>query len=91
LHVANGFKAELLQAVNGDEIRLQEELAKAAPWVGTATRGPQLFAKVRARLIEQVKGGKSAKPTGESTRESIRRFSEEAEEKLKQQQRGRLS
>ena len=64
LHVANGFKSELLEAVNGDEIRLQDELARAAPWVGTGTRGPQLFAKVRARVIEQVRG--KSPPAGES-------------------------
>jgi Fe2+ or Zn2+ uptake regulation protein len=56
LHVANGFKTELLATVGGDEIRLREELDKAGGWVGASVRGPQLYAKVRSRLIDQVKG-----------------------------------
>ena len=60
LHVANGFKTELLDAVGGDEIRLRLELDKAAGWIGVNVRGPQLLAKVRSRVVEQVKGGRFA-------------------------------
>jgi hypothetical protein len=56
LQIANGFKTELLEAVGGDEIRLREELDKAGGWVGVNVRGPQLLAKVRSRVLDQVKG-----------------------------------
>ena len=54
LQVANGFKADLLAAVGGDEIRLREELDKAAGYVGVNTKGPQLMAKVRSRVTLQA-------------------------------------
>jgi hypothetical protein len=84
LQVANGFKTELLEAVGGDEIRLRDELDKVAGWVGVNTRGPQLIAKVRSRVIEQVKGTPK-----ESTRESIRKYAEEAEARIRQRVGGR--
>lgn len=84
LQVANGFAVELLETVGGDKIRLREELDKAAGWVGVNTRGPQLVAKVRSRLTEQVKGGRSsAKETPAAKRERISQWAKEAEEKFR--------
>lgn len=61
LQVANGFKAELLDAVGGDEIRLREELNEAGGWVGVQVRGPQLIAKVRSQINRQIKGQTKAR------------------------------
>lgn len=56
LQVANGFKAELLDAVGGDELKLRDELNEAGGWVGVQVRGPQLIAKVRSQINRQIKG-----------------------------------
>jgi hypothetical protein len=80
LQVANGFGAEMLEVVSGDEIRLRKELDLAGPWVGTGTRGPQLCAKVRARLIEQVSGTRPGAQPQPSTRSRFRKHYEEIEQ-----------
>jgi hypothetical protein len=85
LQVANGFEAELLQAVGGDPIRLREELDKAGGWIGVNVRGPQLMAKTRSRITDQVKGRSSAaaNDTQADRRARIRRHAEEAEAKYR--------
>jgi hypothetical protein len=84
LQVANGFEAELLQAVGGDPIRLREELDKAGGWIGVNVRGPQLIAKTRSRVTEQVKRGSAASnDTAAERRARIRKHTEEAEAKYR--------
>ena len=93
LQVANGFKTDLLAAVGGDELRLREELDKAAGYVGVNTKGPQLMAKVRSRVALQAqfrakgrRAGSDQSAPGETRRERIARYIEEA-----QAQKGRPS
>jgi hypothetical protein len=56
LQVANGFRAELLTTLGGNEIQLRDALDEAAGWVGVQVRGPQLMAKVRSQIVKQAKG-----------------------------------
>lgn len=55
LQVANGFKAELLDMVGGDEMSLREELDCAAGFVGTGVNSFELTRKVRSRIRLQTK------------------------------------
>lgn len=84
LQTANGFKVELLELVGGDETRLRSELDKAAGFVGVNTKGPQLVAKVRSSITKSMEGKarpSSDKAGGQTRRERIRQYIEEAQPK----------
>lgn len=88
LQVANGFKVDLLEAVGGDEIKLREELDKAAGYVGVNTKGPQLMAKVRSRITVQAQYRSKDQPsTGAARRERLERvFAKVEAEKMGKRQ-----
>ena len=54
LHVANGFKAELLVAVDGDEGSLRRALDRCAAEIGIDMRGRVLMKNVRSRFTKEV-------------------------------------
>lgn len=91
LHIANGFRAELLEICGGDEARLREELNVAAGYVGVNVKGPQLIAKIRSRITDQLakakgrgayRNGAGAAEGGETRRELMRRIANEEEAKI---------
>lgn len=54
LHVANGFKAELLERVAGDERKLRTTLDKCALKIGIDMRGAVLLKNVRASFTKEA-------------------------------------